>query len=395
MLRPRNNLLATCVLALGCVLPSLTRSVRSFGMEGNAGTLRSGNPARSAASSGVLGQTVYDRACAACHGSDGRGAPSDRVGFDVPLPDLTDCNFTREPDLDWFAVTHDGGPARAFDPMMPAFGDALTEQEIDASIEHVRSFCDEEGWPRGELNFPRALVTEKAFPEDEALLIMSVTLEGPPTIEGKLIYEQRFGRRSQFEVIVPFGMRERTASADDKESGWAEGIGDIAFGAKHVVLASREAEAILSIAGEVFVPSGDEADGYGKGYFVGEPFLAYGQGFGDIGFVQLQVGAEVPFDADRPEEGFGRLALGSSFSEGRFGRTWTPMLEFAAARELTEGASVSWDYVPQIQITLNRRQHLMLNLGARIPMTELDRRPVEAMGYFLWDWFDGGLTDGW
>ena len=51
----------------------------------------------------------------ACHGADGRGSPPERVGFDVPLPDFTDCSFaTREPDGDWFAVAHQGGPVRGF-----------------------------------------------------------------------------------------------------------------------------------------------------------------------------------------------------------------------------------------------------------------------------------------
>ena len=31
-------------------------------------------------------------------------------------------------------------------------------------VETLRSFCKEPGWPRGEMNFPRALMTEKAFP---------------------------------------------------------------------------------------------------------------------------------------------------------------------------------------------------------------------------------------
>ena len=44
------------------------------------------------------GESVYRAACAACHGPDGRGAPQLTVGFDVPLPDFTDCSFnSREP----------------------------------------------------------------------------------------------------------------------------------------------------------------------------------------------------------------------------------------------------------------------------------------------------------
>ena len=68
---------------------------------------------------------LYQEGCAACHGPDGGGAPPSQIVFDVPLPDFADCRFaSREPDSDWLAVIHDGGPARGFDRMMPAFGDA-------------------------------------------------------------------------------------------------------------------------------------------------------------------------------------------------------------------------------------------------------------------------------
>ena len=80
------------------------------------------------------GKALYEKACAACHGLDGTGVSSSRAGFDTPLPDFTDCNFaTREPDVDWIYVTEKGGPARAFDRMMPSFGSALTRTVHDDS----------------------------------------------------------------------------------------------------------------------------------------------------------------------------------------------------------------------------------------------------------------------
>src|SRR5688572_32813847 len=60
------------------------------------------------------GAVLYAAACAGCHGPDGGGAPASLVAFTDPLPDFRDCAFaTREPDGDWLAVVHDGGPARA------------------------------------------------------------------------------------------------------------------------------------------------------------------------------------------------------------------------------------------------------------------------------------------
>jgi hypothetical protein len=31
----------------------------------------------------------------------------------------------------------------------------------------------------------------------------------------------------------------------------------------------------------------------------------------------------------------------------------------------------------------------------RTPLTDVDARQTEIMVYLLWDWFDGGLLDGW
>jgi hypothetical protein len=57
---------------------------------------------------------------------------------------------------------------------------------------------------------------------------------------------------------------------------------------------------------------------------------------------------------------------------------------------------VEWDVAPQLQVTLSRRQHVMVSGGLRIPVTQRDERHTQVVAYFLWDWFDGGLwRDGW
>jgi hypothetical protein len=78
-----------------------------------------------------------------------------------------------------------------------------------------------------------------------------------------------------------------------------------------------------------------------------------------------------------------------------FGRTWTPMVELLAAREIVSGEPVLWDLVPQMQISLNTRQHLLLNIGVRTPLNARSGRQTRVLVYLLWDWFDGGLFDGW
>ena len=78
------------------------------------------------------GAEIYQQGCAACHGADGKGVSLDVRGFEKELPDFTDCRLTTpEPLADWFAVVHEGGPIRGLDRHMPAFGDALTAEEIE------------------------------------------------------------------------------------------------------------------------------------------------------------------------------------------------------------------------------------------------------------------------
>jgi hypothetical protein len=77
------------------------------------------------------------------------------------------------------------------------------------------------------------------------------------------------------------------------------------------------------------------------------------------------------------------------------GRAWTPMIEVLGAKEHEDGTKAEWDLLPQIQVTLSTRQHIMLNIGVRVPVNNAGPRATQVMFYLLWDWFDGGLRDGW
>jgi hypothetical protein len=70
-------------------------------------------------------------------------------------------------------------------------------------------------------------------------------------------------------------------------------------------------------------------------------------------------------------------------------------VELLAARDLEADATVHWDLVPQMQVTLNKRQHITINAGVRFPLNERTGRDTQVITYFLWDWFDGGLREGW
>jgi mono/diheme cytochrome c family protein len=335
------------------------------------------------------GAQLYENACAACHGSAGRGRPQEEVGLQVALPDFSDCSFaTREPDEDWLAIVHAGGSVRGFDDMMPAFGEALTQEQMQAILGHVRTFCADKAWPRGELNLPRAFLTEKAYPEDEAVLTITSAVEGSTSMSSELIWERRFGARSQIELSVPFAIIDSPASGRDA------GIGDIALAVKHALHHSLDRGSILSAGTEVIFPTGDDERGLGGGTTVIEPFILFGKILPGAAFVQTQLLAEFPTRGGVEDEIGWRTALGKSWTTGRFGRVWTPMVEIIAARELSGSADTNWDAVPQLQVTLNTRQHVIANVGVRVPLTNSGDRDTQVMVYVLWDWFDGGLLDG-
>jgi hypothetical protein len=149
--------------------------------------------------------------------------------------------------------------------------------------------------------------------------------------------------------------------------------------------------------GSVIVPAGNKARGFGSGTTTFETFAAFDQLFRSNTFLQFQVGAELPVHTElAPQAVFWRAAVGQSFAANRgYGRLWSPMVEFLADKELSTGATANWDVLPEMQVTISRRQHIRGNLGVRVPVNNTRDRPVQLMFYLLWDWADGKLTEGW
>ena len=272
---------------------------------------------------------------------------------------------------------------------MPSFAEELTAAQIEAVVKHLRGFCRDTSWPRGELNLPRPLATEKAFPEDETVITTAVGAHHAPDVTNELVYEHRLSARTQLEISVPF------AALHGEGGTVARGVGDVGVGLKRVLFASHHA--IVSAQGELIMPTGNRDKGLGSGVTVFEAFASYGQILPSNMFFQAQVGTEQPTrTADTPRAVFGRLAVGRSFrQELGLGRLWSPMLEIVSDRDLEDGAKTNVDLLPQFQVTLNRRQHIRVNVGLQMPVTNTAGRSRQVVFYFLWDWFDGGLLDGW
>ena len=209
----------------------------------------------------ATGEQIYRQACATCHSLDGKGSPQSVVGFELPLPngheipDFTDCSTnTVEPLADWAAVVHRGGPIRALDRHMPAFGDALTPDQIERAVKHIWTFCEDRSWPRGDLNLPRAFFTEKAFPENETVWTTGFTGSGAQSLANELVYEHRIGARGQYEVKLPI-----LAQQADPDGAWSRGIGDVEIALRRTFYASLDRGSIFAAGGAVVLPTGKES----------------------------------------------------------------------------------------------------------------------------------------
>lgn len=333
----------------------------------------------------ATGEQIYNAACVTCHGADGTGSPRAIVGFENALPDFTDCAFaTAEADVDWQAVVHEGGRIRGLTRHMPAFGDALSGEQIAAVIDYVRHFCRESAWPLGDLNLPRAFFTEKAFPENE--VVYTASLERGAA-GNEIVYERRFGARNQIEVVMPVD----AARTDER---WTAGIGDLAMALRRTVFADRRTGTIAAAGSEIVVPTGDAERGFGNGHAVFEPFAMFGQVLPRNAFVQMHAGVEIPLTASGGKEIYVRSAAGFTYLAGRgFGRSWSPQIELLLAKPA--GGVAEWDVVPQMQVSLSKLQHVAVAAGVRIPLTQRGERGVSVLSYLLWDWFDGPFTSFW
>ena len=354
------------------------------------------------------GEVVYKAGCIACHGADGTGADPASTVFVRPhtFPDLTRCDqTTSEPDSSYKAVILHGGHGLGFSQIMPAFGDLLTDQQINDVIAYIRTFCHNTGhYPAGELNLPRALITEKAFPEDELVLSTAATAGSPASWTTDVIHEQTFAGLNQIEIDVPINYAvlnnqgsTQTSQANSPNSNWTAGFGDITVGLKRTLFSSLRAGSILSAQVGFLLPTGDSSRGFGAGTTTFEPFLAYDQLLGERNFLQFQLGGDVTFDSTKsPRSLFFRTAAGRSMAPDHgLGRLFTPMVEFVGTHDYAPGAGTDLDIVPQMQVTVSKRQHIRADIGVSAPVTNTADRKPQIIFYVLWDWAEGAFWNGW
>ena len=147
------------------------------------------------------GADIFRTNCAACHGPDGGPDPDSALvkSLGVVPANFADALFnSREPLSDWKTVVTYGGPALGFSDKMPAFGESLSEDDIDSVLEFIKTLGGEHDYPDGSLNLFLPIRTKKAFPEDEWVWKQRYSgLEGDNVWKNTLEYEFRIGERWQ------------------------------------------------------------------------------------------------------------------------------------------------------------------------------------------------------
>jgi mono/diheme cytochrome c family protein len=107
---------------------------------------RAGDPARY-----DKGQQVYTQYCAECHGANGEGqnpnnplAPDETGRYPAPPHDETGHTWHHDDDL-LVTIVRDGGMGDPTDFYpMPAFGETLTDEQIEAVIYFIKGMWTDE-----------------------------------------------------------------------------------------------------------------------------------------------------------------------------------------------------------------------------------------------------------
>jgi mono/diheme cytochrome c family protein len=334
----------------------------------------------------VRGEEIYRGNCATCHGPEGRPDPDSALvqGLGVVPANFSDPLFnSREPLSDWKIVVSHGGTALGFSEQMPAFGDSLSEADIDAVLAYVKTLGGEHDYPDGELNLLLPIRTKKAFPEDEWVWKQRYTgQDGDNAWKNTLEYEFRVGRRAQ-------GILEVTHEVEGSHSEF----GHFEPGFKYALKHDRDAGFILTGAAQVGIPLN------GSAHWEFLPYLAFGKILSDAW--TLQGSGRLKLDLENSDKSSAELAGILHWVDAPRPRWVFPALEVIAEVPFERGTgpgrkeAVQWSVLPQARIGLNKRGNIALNVGMEWPLNDRDRYDWRAYVYFIWDFADGGLLEGW
>jgi mono/diheme cytochrome c family protein len=349
-------------------------------------TLTGGWMAPARADELARGAEIYAANCVSCHGPAGRPEPDSPLvqSLGIVPANFSDTLFnSREPASDWKIVITHGGPALGFSEKMPAFGEALTEADIDAVLAYVKTLGGEHDYPDGELNLFLPIRTKKAFPEDEWVWKQRYTgQDGDNALKNTLEYEFRIGERWQ-------GVLEVTHEVEGSQSDF----GHFEPGFKYVLKHDTRGGFISTLGGNVGVPLNHDAN------WELLPYLAVGKILSDAW--TLQGSGRLKLDLEDSDNSIAEFAGIVHWVHTPWPRNVFPALEVIAEVPFERGTgsarkdAVQFSVLPQLRFGLNKRGNIALNAGVELPVNDTYRYDWRAYVYFIWDFADGGLFEGW
>jgi mono/diheme cytochrome c family protein len=319
------------------------------------------------------GREIFEKNCIMCHGADARGTGQLAAALPVKPANLTDCKLTAEDPVEVLqGIIRHGGPYAGRSSVMPAFGTVLSSSDIADVARYVKSLCADPEWVPGELNFPRPLITGKAFPEQELIVGGRFGRNGKNVSEYLGILEYRVNGLTNIEV------KSRALSINPNIGPTESGLGDTVLSVKRVVAFSPLYRALASAGMELTLPTGSDRRGLGSGGFVFEPNLRAG-----VDWKQLVVqvaGAFVIPDGSSNSNSQAKLdvAIGRYFfPDPRL--QITPMIEFNTTTRLSGPSygETKSAILPQVRV---KWLVWALGVGVQAPIT--DARDFEIRPLF-------------
>jgi cytochrome c553 len=328
--------------------------------------------------------TLYARACAACHGADGSGLAPEHPNysnFKPPPADFTEPLFnSREPAADWFIVVKYGGERIGLSQQMPAYGQALSDQQIEELVHYLKTLADAERYPPGDLNFLRPVATIKAFPEDEGLIINryeSGKKQEPDLLRTTLYYARRFGARYQGEVKLSHLNAEG-------ESGELE---ELELGFKWAVKDNLAKMSLFTLGIEAAFPIEDDD---ASDELI--PYFSWAKGVSDA--ITFQGGLKIQLPVDAAGEGEALLSGIFHWMPSPWPRSVSPALELTLTEPFSSNGNTEATAIPQLYFGLSKGGHVALALGVEAPLTDIDY-DYRIHTFLLWDIADGPFWAGW
>jgi len=85
---------------------------------------------------------LFQELCAVCHGVGGKGDGPSARGLEPKPADFTNCQaMAKDSDEVLLKIIKGGGQSVGRSTVMPAWGDALSEQQIRELVKFIRGLC--------------------------------------------------------------------------------------------------------------------------------------------------------------------------------------------------------------------------------------------------------------